>query len=208
MIKTAMELKYYRLISLCGGNVSVRLDDGNFLITPSGMEYDNMKPEDICKVNSKGEVIEGKWRASSDTLAILYIFENMPEMNAVIHTHQPYATAISLVEDEFPPCCVTQIDALRGKVSVAPFTISGDKGMGPLTCEYMENSFAVILKNHGVMAVGVDLKKCLYAAVYLEESAKTYCIARSMSNPVVPMSASDTKAEAKDISRWMNYHQG
>ena len=58
------------------------------------------------------------------------------------------------------------------------------------------------------MAVGVDLRKCLYAAVYLEEAAKTYCIARSMSNPVVPMSAADTKAEAKDISRWMNYHQG
>lgn len=208
MIHTAKELKYYRLISLCGGNVSVRLDDGNYLITPSGMEYDNMKPEDICKVNKEGTVIEGKWRSSSDTAAIIYIFENMPEVNAVIHTHQPYATAISLVEDVFPPCCVTQIDALRGKVNVAPFTISGDKGMGPLTCEYMEGSFAVILKNHGVMAVGVDLKKCLYAAVYLEESAKTYCIARAMSNPVVPMSAADTKAEAKDISRWMNYHQG
>ena len=207
-IQTAMELKYYKLISLCGGNVSVRLDDGNFLITPSGMEYDNMQPEDICKVNKEGTVIEGKWRASSDTAAIIYIFENMPEVNAVIHTHQPYATAISLVEDVFPPCCVTQVDALRGKVNVAPFTISGDRGMGPLTCEYMEGSFAVILKNHGVMAVGVDLKKCLYAAVYLEEAAKTYCIARAMSNPVVPMSAADTKAEAKDISRWMNYHQG
>ena len=71
MIHTALELKYYRLISLCGGNVSVRLDDGNFLITPSGMEYDNMKPEDICKVNKEGAVIEGKWRASSDTAAIL-----------------------------------------------------------------------------------------------------------------------------------------
>ena len=208
MIHAALELKYYRLISLCGGNVSVRLDDGNFLITPSGMDYDNMKPEDICKVNKEGTVIGGKWRASSDTAAIIYIFENMPEVNAVIHTHQPYATAISLVEDEFPPCCVTQVDALRGKVNVAPFTISGDKGMGPLTCEYMEGSFAVILKNHGVMAVGVDLKKCLYAAVYLDEAAKTYCIARAMSNPVVPMSAEETKAEAKDISRWMNYHQG
>ena len=97
MIHTAKELKYYQLISLCGGNVSVRLDDGNFLITPSGMEYDNMKPEDICKVNKEGTVIEGKWRASSDTAAILYIFENMPEVNSVIHTHQPYATAISLV---------------------------------------------------------------------------------------------------------------
>ena len=125
MIHAAKELKYYRLISLCGGNVSVRLDDGNFLITPSGMEYDNMQPEDICKVDRTGKVIEGKWRASSDTAAIIYIFENMPEVNAVIHTHQPYATAISLVEDEFPPCCVTQVDALRGKVNVAPFTISG-----------------------------------------------------------------------------------
>ena len=208
MIHAAKELKYYRLISLCGGNVSVRLDDGNFLITPSGMEYDNMQPEDICKVDRTGKVIEGKWRASSDTAAIIYIFENMPEVNAVIHTHQPYATAISLVEDEFPPCCVTQVDALRGKVNVAPFTISGDRAMGPLTCDYMEGSFAVILKNHGVMAVGVDLRKCLYAAVYLEEAAKTYCIARSMSNPVVPMSAADTKAEAKFISLWMNYHKG
>lgn len=207
MIHAALELKYYRLISLCGGNVSVRLPDGTFLVTPSGMEYDNMKPEDICTVDKDGNLIDGKWRPSSDTSAIIHIFNEMPEVNAVIHTHQPYATAISLIQDEFPPCCVTQVDALRGKVNVAPFNISSDKGMGVLTVEYMEGSFAVILKNHGVMAVGSDLKKCLYSAVYLEEAAKTYMIARAAGN-VVPMSAADTKAEAKDISRWMNYHQG
>ncbi len=206
MIDAALKLKEYQLISLCGGNVSVRLPDKTILMTPSGMEYDDMEPEDICHLSSDGSLLEGKWRPSSDKDAILYVFDNMPEVNAVIHTHQPYATAVGLVTDYFPPCIVTQIDALKGGVHVAPFTVSSDKGMGVLTVEYARGSLAVILKNHGVMALGPSLKICLYSAVYLEEAAKTYMAARAVGQ-VDELPKEMVKKEARDLATWVRYHQ-
>src|SRR5665647_2958875 len=90
IIETALEIKRSRLISLSGGNVSMRLPNGHILVTPSGTSYETMKVRDIIVVDSKGSRIEGKLRESVDTVALLYIFEHMPDVNAIIHTHQPY----------------------------------------------------------------------------------------------------------------------
>ena len=107
-----------------------------------------------------------------------YIFEKMPWVNCVIHTHQPYATAVGLVDDEFPACLTTMLDATRGPVKVAPYFPTADKDMGKLTVQYAGNSRAVILKHHGVMTFGKSLHEALMAAVYMEEAAKTYMAAR------------------------------
>lgn len=180
MIEAALTMLKYRLISLAGGNIALRMPCGNFLITPSAMAYETMLPEDIVLVDRDGKTVEGTRRPSSDMLALLYIFNHKPEVNAVIHTHQPYATAVGLVEDELPGCLVTILDACRTAVPVAPFTISSDEGMGKLTVDYCKDALAVILRNHGVIAFGKDLNEALHSAVYLEESAKTYLAARAL----------------------------
>lgn len=207
MIDTALKLKEYQLISLCGGNVSVRLPDGNILVTPSGMDYESMEPGDICLLSIDGEKIDSPRKPSSDTPALLYMFRNMPDVNAIIHTHQPYATAIGLAENYFKPCLVTQIDALRGGVNIAPFTISSDENMGRLAVEYAGTALAVILKNHGVLGYGPDLLTALYSVVYLEEAAKTYVAARAIREvPALPeeMVQKETRG---DVSNWLNYIQ-
>jgi len=203
VLDAAIEIKRNNLISLSGGNVSVRLPDGNFLVTPSGMIYEEMIPDDVVCVDASGKVIEGCRRPSSDLDALLYIFQKMPWVNAVIHTHQPWATAVGLVTDVFPACLVTMIDANRGDVHVAPFTPSGEKQMGVLTVEYAHDAWAVILKHHGVMAFGPTLKDAVYSAVYLEESAKTYMIAKSVGE--VP--ALDPALVAIEADSWKNYGQ-
>lgn len=208
VIEAAKQMEHYRLISLCGGNVSVRMPDGNILVTPSGMGYDSMQPEDICVLDANGEPIECRYRPSSDTAALVYVFQRKPEIHALIHTHQPYATAVGFVTDYFPPCLVTQIDALRGGVYVAPFTVSSDIGMGILTVEYARDSLAVILKGHGVMAMGPDLECCLTAAVYLEESAQTYLAALSAHAVIEALPNEVVAAEAGDMDGWIAYLQG
>jgi L-ribulose-5-phosphate 4-epimerase len=180
ILACALKMERYQLISLSGGNVSMRMPDGNFLITPSAIVYDQMVPDDVVLVNEQGKLVDGTRRPSSDTQALLYIFKHMPNVNAIIHTHQPYATAVGLVTDALPACLVTIIDANNGAVNVAPFTISSDEGMGILTVKYAANSLAVILKNHGVIAFGKNLDEALASAVYLEESSKTYIFARSV----------------------------
>jgi L-ribulose-5-phosphate 4-epimerase len=203
VLDCALKIRENKLVSLTGGNVSMRLSDNRFLVTPSGMDYTKMVAEDVVLVDGTGSVIEGKRKPSSDTSALLYVFNHMPHVNAIIHTHQPYATALGLVEEEIPACLVTIIDAVHSAVKVAPYTPSSDINMGVLTVQYAGDALAVILKHHGVMAYGASLEEALYAAVYLEESAKTYLLARLLGD-VPRLSEEEIAAESEG---WKSYGQ-
>lgn len=178
IIKAGMKLDRYGLIALSGGNLSTRMPSGEILVTPSGMIYEEMVADDVLVMDLQGKVIEGTRKSSSDTEAILYIFQHRPDLNAVIHTHQPYATAISLIADEFRADLTTLANATAGSVKVAPFSPAGSVDMGIDTVNYLGSGLAVILAHHGVMTVGTSLKQALYAAVYMEEAAKGYLAAR------------------------------
>jgi L-ribulose-5-phosphate 4-epimerase len=185
IIKTALMLKEYNLIALSGGNVTVRTKEGHVIATPSGMMYDIMVPDDMVVLDMEGKTIEGDRRVSVDIEAILYIFKNMPDIHAVIHTHQVYATAVGLVEDVLPAAVTTLPNATLGPVSVAPYSSAASLEMGVHTVKYINNKRAVILKHHGVVTVGGTLKEALYAAVYLEDAAKTYILAKSIGDPAI-----------------------
>ena len=204
VIKAGTKLDRYGLIALSGGNVSMRLPNGDILVTPSGMIYEEMVPEDILLIDLQGNVIEGNRRASVDTEALLYIFRHMPQVGAVIHTHQPYATAVGLVTDELPCCLTTLANATHGSVKVCPYASAASIDMGIQTVEYASGKLAVILKNHGVISLGADLNQALYACVYLEEGAKTYIAARSMSCDIALLTPDQIDAA---IDVFKNYGQ-
>jgi L-ribulose-5-phosphate 4-epimerase len=185
IIHAALEIKHYGLISLSGGNVSVRKKSGEIIVTPSGMAYEGMEEKDLIVLNAKGERIEGTLRESVDTVALLYIYEHMPEVNAIIHTHQPYATAVGLIGDVFPVSVTTLANVTLGAVNVAPYSSPASLDMGIQTVEYIDGKRAVILKHHGVVTVGPTLKDALYAAVYMEDAAKTYLAAKAAGNPTL-----------------------
>jgi len=185
ILKTALQLKEYRLITLSGGNVTVRNDKGHIMVTPSGMLYETMVPEDIVIIDQDGNILEGNRKISVDTEAILYILKNMPEVNAVIHTHQVFATAVGLVEDMLPAAVTTLPNACLGPVNVAPYSSAASLEMGTHTVKYINDKRAVILKNHGVITVGGTLKEALYSAVYLEDVAKTYIMAKAIGTPTI-----------------------
>ena len=180
VLDAALEIRRCSLVSLSGGNISMRVGEDRYLVTPSGMIYEQMVPEDVCLIDGTCRVVEGNRKPSSDSSALVYLFEHMPKVQAVIHTHQPWATAAGFAADEIPDFLVTIMDACRNPVRVAPFTPSSAVGMGKLAVEYAGDSLAVILKHHGVITWGGDLQEALYAAVYLEEAAKTYVLAKAM----------------------------
>ena len=183
IIKAGMKLDKYGLIALSGGNLSERMETGEILVTPSGMVYEEMTADDVLVMDLSGTIIEGKRKPSSDTEAILYIFQQRADLKAVIHTHQPYATAIGLVGDEFRVNLTTLANAAGGNVRVTPFSSAGSIDMGIDAVKYLGDSLAVILAHHGVITVGKSLKQALYAAVYLEEAAKCYLAARAVGEP-------------------------
>jgi L-ribulose-5-phosphate 4-epimerase len=187
VIQAGLKLDRYGLIALSGGNVSYKVAAEHILVTPSGMIYEELIAEDIIVMDLAGNIIEGERKASVDSKALLYIYNNLPEVKAVIHTHQPYATAVGLVEDEFRCNLTTLANATKGSVNVCPFSSAASEQMGIEAVDNLQGKLAVILKHHGVIAVGDSLKQALYACVYLEEAAKTYCLAKSMSDQVAMM---------------------
>lgn len=198
LIDTARKMEQYNLIRMSGGNVALRVED-MILVTPTAMAYDTMIPEDIVVVDCEGRVIEGKRKPTSDLKAILYILNHMPEVNAVIHTHQPKAVALSLITDKLPLISTTMVDEVKDEVNVAPFTISSDEGMGIQTVEYATRALCVILKNHGIMAFGKDLEQALSAAIYLEESCEVYMSALASGKDITVLTKE--QAEAEDAPR-------
>ena len=198
LIDTAKKMEQYNLIRMSGGNVALRVED-MILVTPTAMAYDMMIPEDIVVVDCEGRVIEGKRKPTSDLKAILYILNHMLEVNAVIHTHQPKAVALSLITDKLPLISTTMVDEVKDEVNVAPFTISSDEGMGIQTVEYATRALCVILKNHGIMAFGKDLEQALSAAIYLEESCEVYMSALATGKDITVLTKE--QAEAEDAPR-------
>lgn len=187
VLQTALKLDKYQLIALSGGNVSMRLPDGNILVTPSGMIYDEMVADDVLLVDPKGNVIEGTRRKSVDTVALCYIYEKMPAVNAVIHTHQPYATGLGLVYDQIDCDLSTIANANKGHIKVAPYSTAANIDMGIKVVDYIGDATAVVLKNHGVVGVGPNLHDALYAVVYLEEGAKTLFVAHAVGGEISKM---------------------
>ncbi len=187
IIQAALKLDKYGLIALSGGNVSFRMPSGEILVTPSGMIYEELVDNDILVVDIEGNIIEGERAVSVDTEALLYIYKNMPNVNAVIHTHQPFATAVGLVACELPCIVTTLPNATKGAVKVVPFASAASIDMGVQAVENAGEQLAVILKNHGVIALGSTLKEALYSCVYLEEAAKTYIYAHSVSSEVAQL---------------------
>ena len=181
IIDAGIMLDRYELVSLTCGNLSVRMPSGEILVTPSGMMYEKMVEDDMIVMDLDGNIIEGTRKPSSDTPAILHIFRERPDINAVIHTHQPYATAVSLIPGltEFRVCITALANAAGGNVPITPYSAAGSIDMGIDTVKYVGDGHAVILSQHGVMTVGKDLNQALYAAVYLEEAAKCYLAARA-----------------------------
>ncbi len=204
VIETGKKLDRYGLIALSGGNVSWRMDSGEILVTPSGMIYEDLTPEDIIVMDIDGNILESQRRPSVDTIALLYIFQKRPDIKGIIHTHQPYATALGLIEDEIPCNLTTLANAARGDVKVAPYSSAASLDMGVKAVDYLGEQLAVVLKHHGVIGVGDSLKQALYSCVYLEEACKTIVAARSCGRELAMMNQEQIR-EAVDVFK--NYGQ-
>jgi L-ribulose-5-phosphate 4-epimerase len=208
VLKACIRMDKYGLIALSGGNVSLRMENDLVIVTPSGMIYDDMVPEDMLVVDMEGNIVEGNRKASVDTLALLYIFKHRPDINCVIHTHQPYATGLGLVMDEIPCNLTTLANATQGPVKVAPYSSAASIQMGIEAVENLGDQLAVVLKHHGVIGVGNSLKQALYSVVYLEEAAKTIYIAMSIDKDKMPMFNQDQIDRAVRVFKYYGQETG
>ena len=185
VLEAALQLVRYGLVTLTGGNVSGRdKESGYIAITPSGMDYEKLNPEDIVIVDSKGNMVEGKWKASVDLKDHLYIYRNKPNLYGIIHTHSPYACSFAILHQEIPCCSTTLANEVGGSVPISKYSPVGEGGIGSSVIEAIGDKNACLLANHGVIAVGISVRHALVAAVMLEDGAKVYHLAKCKGDPI------------------------
>jgi L-ribulose-5-phosphate 4-epimerase len=181
------ELPRNELVVWTAGNVSARVPGADLLvIKPSGVRYDEITPESMVVTDLTGKLVEGDHSPSSDTAAHAYVYQHMPEVGGVVHTHSTYATAWS-ARGEPIPCVLTMIaDEFGGEIPVGPFALIGDDSIGRGIVETLRGhrSPAVLMRNHGVFTIGADAKAAVKAAVMCEDVARTVHIARQLGEPV------------------------
>src|SRR3954452_18353245 len=191
------ELIRWGLVIWTGGNVSGRVPGaGLFVIKPSGVSYDDLRPDNMILCDLDGNVIPGtpgsERSPSSDTAAHAYVYRNMPHVGGVVHTHSTYAVAWA-ARGEAIPCVVTAMaDEFGGPIPVGPFAVIGDDSIGRGIVETLRGhrSRGVLMQNHGPFTIGATARDAVKAAVMLEDVARTVHLARQ-AGALVPVPQDD-----------------
>lgn len=196
IIGACRDLATRGLIPGTAGNVSVRAG-GDMLITPSGVPYDAMTPEQITRMPLDGS---GRWegpvKPSSEWRFHHDILAARPEDGAVVHTHSPHATAVSMTRQGLPPA--HYMIALFGGADVrcADYALFGTQALSDAALTALDGRRACLLANHGAIAVGRDLAQAVHLAAELEELARQLILARQAGTPVLLNAAEIAEARA------------
>ncbi len=177
--------------------------NGLVAITPSAVPYTQRDVEDICVVDLNSNIIEGKWKPSSETPLHLIYYNNRNDVNAVIHTHALKSTVFGIIGDEPMPMVLNESAmCLGGEVPIAPYTRPGTELLAEVTYKSTGQGFAVIMAHHGLLTVGTTLENAYFATIAAEATAETIIMARSMNSSTRELGKEETKI-LRDM--FMNY---
>jgi L-ribulose-5-phosphate 4-epimerase len=181
------DLVRYGLVAWTSGNISARVPGADLMvIKPSGVSYNDLTPQSMVVCDLRGTVVDGDLSPSSDTATHAYVYRHMPTVGGVVHTHSTYACAWA-ARGEAVPCVLTAIaDEFGGEIPIGPFAPIGDESIGQGVVEVLagHRSPAVLMRNHGVFAVGKDARAAVKAAVMCEDAARIVHLSRQLGSPL------------------------
>ena len=183
MIATCIKMNESGINQGTSGNISVRIDEG-FLITPSGVPYDEMKPQDIVLMHIDASH-EGPRKPSTEWRFHRDIMEKKPEVGAVIHLHSMFCTSLSILRREIP--AIHYMIAVSGGPTIpcVPYVTWGTQQLADYILGALENRHACLLANHGMVCIGPNLKKAAWLAVEIETLAAQYWRALQVGIPYI-----------------------
>jgi ribulose-5-phosphate 4-epimerase/fuculose-1-phosphate aldolase len=160
------------LIHGTAGNVSMRVPDEDVvIITPSGIPYDILTPEQLPAVSLHAKVVDGNLKPSSETLMHTAIYRARTHVNGVVHTHSMFATVFSILEKEIPP--MMPPSSPYAPVPVAPFELPGSEELAAAAVKALGKDHLVCtLQNHGLISACPTLDRAFTAVEYIEECAQ------------------------------------
>lgn len=181
VFETAQNMVKDRLAYGAQGNVSAFDRQRSLVaITPTAIPYASMHVEDIVILDQEGKLVDALWRPTSETEMHLVFYRQRLEVNAVVHCHAPYATLFGVLNEPIPVALTEAAMCLGGAVEVAPYRRPGTPELAEVAYETMRHGVAVVLAQHGLLTVGVDLSQAYDTAMAAETSARIVYMARAM----------------------------
>ena len=167
-----------KMFAATSGNLSISAREaGRMYITPSGYPYDIMTVDDVMVIDLDGNIYEGPHKPSSEWRLHAAIYRADESVNAVVHTHSPFATAFAINNQSIPVVLSEMVYFLNGDIPLAEGAIPGSDAVGENAVKALKDRYGCLMANHGTVAVGDTLPRAYTRAVYIEDAAKAYSIA-------------------------------
>ena len=163
------------------GNISVRLEDGGWLMTPTGSSLGTLDPARLSKLDATGRLVSGD-PPTKEAFLHTTMYDARPNAGAVVHLHSTYSVAVSCLEGIDPADCLPPITAYYvmrvGALPLVPYYPPGDKDLAEAVGKLADRHHAVLLANHGPVVAGTTLSAAMDAIEELEETARLYLLLR------------------------------
>jgi L-ribulose-5-phosphate 4-epimerase len=179
IVETAQGLVQKGYLMATGGNLSLRIiGQEAFAITPSNYDYMKMTPEDICILDFNLNQIEGNLKPSVEAAMHGAIYQVRGDVNAIVHTHQVYASALTLIKAPIPTLFDEQARFLGRSVDIIPYAPSGTGILKNTVAKHVKNhNNAFMMQNHGALVFGHDMERAVHNVEILEKCSLAYLLA-------------------------------
>jgi len=179
IVDTAHELVRKGFLMATGGNLSLRVaNKGAFAITPSNYDYMKMTADDVCILDLDLNVIEGHLKPSVESAMHGAVYQVRGDVNAIVHTHQVYTSALTLIKSPIPALFDEQARFLGRSVEIIPYAPSGTGMLKNTVAKHVKNNNnAFMMQNHGALVFGHDMERAVHNVEILEKCAMAYLLA-------------------------------
>jgi L-fuculose-phosphate aldolase len=178
LINTCLKLIQKDLTHGTCGNISCKIpDETKILITPSRIPYEKINPGDLLIVDFEGIVIEGNRLPSVETPFHLAVYNNRPDVGAVIHTHSPYTLSVSATAENIPVFLDEIFSHIGGELEISPYALPGSDNLADYMIDHLKDKGAVLLSNHGSVCCGKTLTDAFRVAEVVEKICEMYILA-------------------------------
>jgi len=179
IVRTCHELVSKGYLKATGGNLSMRVPhQSKFVITPSNYDYMQMTEQDMCVLDFELSLIEGHLKPSVESSMHAAIYEARPDTGAIVHTHQVYTSALTLIKAPIPALFDEQARFLGRSVQIIPYAPSGTGFLKRKVAKHVRGSHnAFMMQNHGALVLGHDIQRAVHNVEILEKCALAYLLA-------------------------------
>lgn len=181
VVRYTRQMSQDRLVSARQGNLSaLDRDSGLIAITPTAVDYATVTAEDIVLITKEDEIVEGRWRPTSESPMHALLYRQRDDIGAIMHSHAPLTSVFAATYETMPLALVETAGCVGHSIQVAAYATPGSLELGEICLRVLGEGTAVMMGGHGLLVVGPDLPRLYSSAISVEDNARVLIHARAM----------------------------